>query len=260
VVLGELLAGSYDSAHTLMQLCRNNGARSGGPFEQMLGWLRHEEGQFWDFSTTPDGSRLFIAPFSGPMGTLRLSPGKRDITEFEMSGHVSGQRKIVPVGDLQQKQAHGAYAACQECRLPVDDYMPSWLTIRYGNLRLFVSESYHSEGKPRDMARNRRFAIPIREDEPFVFDFSDVPQVMFASPRRDAEFKPGDKVAVNPVLYVPALDMMIRNLDDTEQMEEKTQTHGDNTFTYERPKSLDPTVTIRDSRGNVVAEGTAPFG
>ena len=110
------------------------------------------------------------------------------------------------------------------------------------------------------MARNRRFTISIREDKPFLFDFSDKPEVMFASPRRDAEFKPGDKVAVNPVLYVPALDMMIRNLDDTEQMEETTQTRGDDTLKHKRPGSLDPTVTIRDSRGNVVAEGTAPFG
>ncbi len=260
-VLGELLlSGSYDSAHTRMQLCRKKGERSGLWYEETLAWLRFEEGRFWDFSAAPDGSRLAIAPFTGPMGTLQFSPGQRDITELEMSGHVTSQRKTVPVGDLQREQTHGAYAACQECRLPVGDYMPSWLHFRYGNLRLFVSESYHSDGKPRDMARNRRCAITIRENEPFVFDFSDQPEVMFASPRNGAEFQPGDKVAVNPVLYVPALDMMIRGLDDTEQMEEKSQAGGDSNFTYKRPKSLDPTVTIRDSRGKVVAEGTAPFG
>lgn len=260
VVLGDLLTGRYDGAHTRMQLCRKNGERSGRWAEEMLGWLRYEDGQFWDFSAAPDGSQLRIAPFSGPMGRLRLSAGERDITEFEISGHMTGQRKTVPVGDLQKEQTHGSYAACQECRLPVDDYLPSWLTIRYGNLRLFVSESYHSDGKPRDMARSRRFTIPIREDQPFVFDFSHEPEVMFASPPKDAEFKPGDKVTVSPVLYVPALDMMIRNLDDTQQEVEITETHGTGTTNYKRLKSLDPTVTIRDSQGNVVAEGTAPFG
>jgi hypothetical protein len=175
------------------------------------------------------------------MGVLRLSAGDRDFEEVTMRGHMNSKTFAVPVGDIDNRKEYGEFEACRECRLPVGDYMPSWVTFNYGNLRLFVSESYHSDGKPRDSTRQRHYGIQIREDKPFVFDFSDEPDVLFALPGKNAEFKPGDKVEVNPVLYVPALDMMIRNVHDTD-------------------KSLDPTVVIRNSRGEVMAEGTAPFG
>jgi hypothetical protein len=67
-------------------------------------------------------------------------------------------------------------------------------------------------------------------------------------------------VEVKPVLYVPALDMMIRNVYDTTEKVEKTHTYGDRTQTYKTDKSLDPSVVIRNSQGEVMAEGTAPFG
>jgi hypothetical protein len=215
---------------------------------------------FWEFSASPDGSRLRVAPFTGATGLLRLSAGDRKFEEVTMRGHMNSKTYTVPVGEVDNRSEYGEFEACRECRLPVGDYMPSWVTFNYGDLRLFVSESYHSDGKPRDATRRRHYTIKIREDKPFVFDFADEPDVLFALPRRDAEFKPGDKVEVNPVLYVPALDMMIRNVYDTEQKVEKTITSGDRTRTYKRDKSLDPTVVIRNGQGEVVAEGTAPFG
>jgi hypothetical protein len=194
------------------------------------------------------------------MGVLRLSAGDRNFDEVTMRGHMNSKTYAVPVGDVGGSTEYGEFEACRECRLPVGDYMPSWVTFNYGNLRLFVSESYHSDGKPRDSTRQRHYAIQIREDKPFVFDFSHEPNVLFALPGKDAEFKPGDKVEVKPVLYVRALDMMIRRVNDTDEKVEKTHTSGDRTRTYKTDKSLDPTVVIKNSQGEVMAEGTAPFG
>ena len=260
VVLGELSVGTYESLATRILFGAEGGQRGGRYHEEMLGWLRYEDGRFWEFSASPDGSRLRVAPFTGAMGVLRLSAGDRNFEEVTMRGHMNSKTYAVPVGDVDSSKEHGELEACRECRLPVGDYMPSWVTFNYGNLRLFVSESYHSDGKPRDSTRQRHYAIQIREDKPFVFDFSDEPNVLFALPGKGADFKPGDKVEVKPVLYVPALDMMIRNVYDTEEKVEKTHTSGDRTSTYKTDKSLDPTVVIRNSQGEVMAEGTAPFG
>jgi len=260
VMLGELSVGTYESPTTTILLGTEDGQRGGSHYEKRLGWLRYEDGRFWEFSASPDGSRLKVAPCTGAMGVLRLSAGDRSFEEVTMRGYISSKTRAVPLGDVDNRGEYGGFEASRECRLPVGDYMPSWVTLNYGNLRLFVSESYHSDGKPRDSTRQRHYAIQIREDKPFVFDFSDEPDVLFALPGKDAEFKPGDKVEVKPVLYVPALDMMIRNVYDTQEKVEKTETFGDQTSTYKTDKSLDPTVVIRNSQGEVMAEGTAPFG
>ena len=101
----------------------------------------------------------------------------------------------------------------------------------------------------------------IRKDKPFVLDFSNKPEVLFASPAKDQAFKPGDEIRVAAVLVDPALDIMIRGLADTKRSQKVTLKIADGReSSYEQPLSLDPIVTITDSSGKTVSEGKMPFG
>ena len=129
----------------------------------------------------------------------------------------------------------------------------------YGRLRISLSQNYHSEGKPRDRAdRPPVYGIRLRKDKAFALDFSNKPEVMFASPGKDQVLKPGDTLMVQAVLVDPRLDIMIRGLDDTTR-KTKTDRLG-NPASYERNVSLDPRVVIKRANGQVAAQGVMPFG
>ena len=103
--------------------------------------------------------------------------------------------------------------------------------------------------------------MKIRKDAPFVLDFANKPDVVFASPAKDRIARPGDEVEVKAVLVDPVLDIMIRGLDDTRRTKKETvKPANGQEYRYERPLSLDPKVTISDSAGKTVAEGVMPFG
>ncbi len=88
-------------------------------------------------------------------------------------------------------------------------------------------------------------------------NFSNTPDVVFASPAKDLRFKPGENLDVQAVLVDPKLDIMIRGLDDTSVEVDKKFSDG---TAYKRPKSLDPSIVIARADGEVVAEGVLPFG
>jgi hypothetical protein len=218
------------------------------------------DGKHYTASVTPTGERLTVGPYRGDFGLLRLGPGKRDIKKLSIDGSLYSETSAVAVGEtdgLLRLVAPGT----AECRLPVGDYLPALLRIEYGRLSLRLSNNYHSDGKPRDMERRRVYAIQIRKDKPFVLDFSNKPEVMFATPAKDQTLKPGDTLRVAAVLTDPGLDIMIRNLDDTGRKQKEVYKLADGKeHSYERPLSLDPKVTITNSSGKQVAEGKMPFG
>jgi hypothetical protein len=132
----------------------------------------------------------------------------------------------------------------------VGDYLPNYITVQLGRLHIGISHNYHSDGKPRDRGgRAHVYGLTVRRDKPCGLDFSNKPDVMFASPARDQRFKPGDTVEVKAVLVDPKLDFMIRHLDDTTKAESDP-----------RSRSLDPKVLITRANGEKVAEGVMPFG
>jgi hypothetical protein len=135
-------------------------------------------------------------------------------------------------------------------------------SIDYGHLRLSISQNYHADGEPRGAKPDDWvYGIKIRKDQPFVWDFSTPPEVMFASPAKDQTCKPGDEISVQAVLIDPKLTVMIRGLTDVDRKEKKTLNLGEGrTTTIEEQASLDPVVTITDSSGKQVAEGPMPFG
>ena len=205
-------------------------------------------GRFYTFSASPTGEELTVLPYQGDLGTFEIGPGGRAITNLSVSGSLEAKELAVPVGGEFGESASAAPA--RRCQIPAGEYSPNYISIEFGRLRIAISYNYHSEGKPRDRGgRARVYGMTVRKDQPFVLDFSNKPDVMFASPSHDQRFKPGDTIEVKAVLVDPKLDFMIRGLDDAT----KTETNG-------RYRSLDPKVLVTRANGEKVAEGVMPFG
>jgi hypothetical protein len=173
------------------------------------------------------------------------------MTNLSVQGSLEAKELAVPVGgDLEG----GSPKAAARCELPVGDYLPNYITVQFGRLRIEISHNYHSDGKPRDRAgRDWVYGMTVRKDQPYVLDFSNKPDVMFASPARDQRYKPGDSIEVKAVLVDPKLDFMIRGLEDTTRPKATPESRG-SSF------SLDPKVLITRANGQKIAEGVMPFG
>jgi hypothetical protein len=257
-----LISGRFDNAVTALYLTPVQGRDREEHWwgAEHLFAMRLVDGDYYTTSVTPTGDKLTVKRYEGDFGTFRLGPAHRDLKKLSMTGSLRSATAAVAVGDSGKPPSADAEGE-KELRLPVGDYTPSYLTVEFGRLRIGLSDNYHSDGKPRDTDRPRLYAIQLRKDKPFVFDFSNKPEVMFASPARDQTFKPGDEVRVAAVLTDPKLGIMIRDLDDTSRTQKEILKFGDGKEqSYERPLSLDPTVTITDSSGKRVAEGKLPFG
>jgi len=262
-VLGQayLVTGRFDRPHTHLELTPV------GFFEEPESWigmdelcaLREADGQFYTVSTTPTGDKLYVRPYRGEFGVFAVGPGKRDVKEIGVGGSIRSAGLAVP---LERRPFAAEAVKTREHRVPVGDYLPTYLHVRYGRLAVSISENYHSDGRPRDRSdRALVFGMKIRKDKPFVLDFSNSPEVMFASPARHQVFKPGDELQVAAVLVDPVLDIMIRGLVDTTRKQKETVKLPDGKeHSYERSLSLDPVVAIANSSGKKVAEGKMPFG
>jgi hypothetical protein len=214
------------------------------------------KGRFYTFSASPTGDQLTVHPYRGELGTFEIGPGGRTLSEMTVSGSLEGEDRAVAVGGEIVDISPQAERSCQ---LPVGDYRPNYISIQFGRLRIAASHNYHADGKPMGWSeRAPVYGITIRKDKPFVLDFSDKPEVMFASPAKDQRVKLGESVEVKAVLVDPKLDMMIRNLDDTTPKPAKStdsQAAG-----RQQRTSLDPQVVITRANGEKVAEGVMPFG
>jgi hypothetical protein len=101
----------------------------------------------------------------------------------------------------------------RSCTLPVGNYFPDGLTIYYGSFYVTISINYHSDGKARNRGgRPLVYGFAIKKDKPFVLDFSNKPEIIFASPAQESRFKAGEQVRVEAVLVDPKLDIMVRDL------------------------------------------------
>ena len=216
-------------------------------------------GKYYRFATTPTGDKLFVRPYKGQLGTFEIGAGGRNIQEIAVQGSLRSEETAIAIGGETER---GWPKPAKSCRLPVGDYLPAMVTITLGRLRISVSENYHTDGQPRGRgSRPDIYGIKIREDKPYVFDFSNKPEVMFASPAKDHRVKLDQELMVKAVLIDPVLDIMIRHLDDTTRKQKKEYLTSDGQKrTYERDVSLDPKVIITRADGEKVAEGVMPFG
>lgn len=212
-------------------------------------------GRFFTFSAEPAGT-LTVRPYAGDLGTFEVGSGVRRLTNFTVTGSFAARDWTVPVGgDIK----NGRPVEASRCQIPVGDYLPEYLTLQFGRLRIELSQNYHSEGKRQSRdGRPDVYGMTIRKDRPFVLDFTNQPDVMFTSPTNAQRVKVGETLSVMAVLVDPKLDIMIRRLEDSTH--KQTKDAVGKPLGYERNLSLDPHVFITRANGEKVAEGVMPFG
>ncbi|MBN1590679.1 MAG: hypothetical protein JW888_14290 [Pirellulales bacterium] len=285
-----MVGGRFDNPWTGVHLIplRSSQNREQWWGSDRLGAMRYVDGRWYSLASTPTGDRLFVKPYQGNLGVFEVGPGKRKIDKCSISGSLRSKDTAVPVGNLSKITYRPEEA--RQCTLPEGDYNFSIVSVKYGPLSINISNNYHADGKPRGGTdRPTIYGIKIRKNKPFVLDFSNKPEVMFASPAKNQTFKPGDEINMAAVLIDPKLDIMIRGLDrmglpiEKKPKKEKKEAKKNaakktgslldaivEAFTEKTPstpapaprrsRSLDPTVTITDASGKVVSQGKMPFG
>jgi hypothetical protein len=255
------VSGRFDRPYTTLYLMAPG---SNSPFEHWggdanaLSAYHFVNGKYYTIDATSVGDKLFVKPYTGELGTFKLGPGTREIKKMTVDGSLYSPERAVAIGFKD-----GNREPVTQCQVPVGDYTVSYTRIDYGPLHMTISDNYHTDGIRQDRNKQRKFAVQIRKDKPFVLDFSNKPEILFAGPAKDSVFKPGDEVNVYAVLIDPVLDIMIRSINDTRQKAVEEIDLGDGkkeTRVTDKNKSLDPVVTITDSSGKTVAEGPMPFG
>jgi len=238
---GYQITGWFDHPQTTLYLesTATHARWISGTGRELTGIRHNIGGTFCRFSVTPAGDKLTVRTYTGPLGTFEVVRGDRKIGTLAMSGSLRSATTTVPVGvDLCDGRPP---APARSCKLPVGDYRLSYLTVQIDALRVGILNNYHVDGKPRgkiDPANT--YGIAIRADKPFVLEFSRQPQVLFALPARDHRVKLGEELSVQAVLIDTGLDVMFRHLT--------------------QEKQLDPKITLARANGEIVAEGTMPFG
>ncbi|MGD0382013.1 MAG: hypothetical protein ABSA77_00735 [Thermoguttaceae bacterium] len=225
-----------------------------------LNSFRLVDGKYYTASSTPTGDKLFVKPYTGELGTLKIGPGPRDIKNFSAAGSLTSLASAVQVGKFEGGKS-GELQPVSEWQAPVGDYAVLFLTIHYDALTIDIRCNSHSDGKLFNRrGQPRLLPVHIRKDEPFVLELANKPEFYFTGLEKDPPYKPGEAVFFRAVLIEPVLDILFRGLEDSRKKIKKEIELDDGTKEVrEVNESLDPIVTITDSRGKVVSEGTMPF-
>lgn len=258
-----VVSGRFDSPQTSLLLFPKAEATSGFRglmSQQYLSAPRWVQGEFFVISATPEGDRLTVAPYAGDTGLLKLSPGgRKDVKKLGISGVLRCGDTLLRIGDITYlSQAD----KLPRHKIPVGDYEPASLSVDLGTLTAAFSQNYYGMEEPYARLKDPPPpSLKIRKDKPVVLDFSDKPVVQFTSPPKGKTVKPGDLVKIRARMVDPKMNLLIRGLRDTTQVDsERTYQISGRTVTIPRYASIAPTVTIVDPAGKQVAEGTMPFG
>ena len=216
---------------------------------------------YYQFMLLEEGAKLAARAYRGPLGLFRIGKGDRQLEKIEFKGSLRQDGAVgVPIGTIKENWPE----AVAECTIPVGDYTSYIMNVTYDNLNICISDNYHTNAQGQSRAEKQTvYGITIREDQPYVLDFSNKPVVVFDEPGKDkTTFKRGEEIKFASVLVDPKLDIMIRDLDDTSVKVDKEykDATGKVYSTAKVDKSLDPNVVIARADGKVVAEGVMPFG
>ncbi len=243
LVLGQAfaIAGRYDRPMTCAFL---SGMDESLPF---IGYWRCVDGTFYRLLATPAGDKVTVTPYAGPFGILETDAGEQNIAppiiEF---GWIHSRNAFIDISDCPQKDG--------TLSLPVGDYRPFRLAVRCGQRRIGLAMDTSRLGQQDAPAV---FPIAIRENKPFVFDFSGKLDVVFKSPTAGDRLRPGQTLKVEAMLYDVDAGIMISAIEDTTKKTGSAELNGRNMDMFE---SVAPTVKITNASGRVVAEGPLPFG
>ncbi|MFC1792123.1 hypothetical protein ACFL3Q_00890 [Planctomycetota bacterium] len=216
--------------------------------------------KFFEFMLIEDGKKIAARPYKGPLGTIKAGKGNRELEKVEFKGSLRQKDSVsVPVGTTEERWPE----AVTECIIPVGDYTPYIIQVTYDNLNIDISDNYHTNAQGQPSHKDTVYGMQVREDKPYVLDFSNEPMVIFDQPpMSQTSFSRSQEIIFAAVLIDPNLDIMIRGLEDTSVKVDKEykDAEGKVIQTMKVDKSLDPNVVIARAGGEVIAEGVMPFG
>lgn len=218
-------------------------------------------GKFYEFITMDHITQIAARPYQGEMGILKIGAGGRDLRQVEFKGSLrDASQACAVIGDLSDN--HFSESVTQ-MPIPVGNYNVYGIDITYDNLRVSIcSNSISADDQNQRPDKNPVYGITIRKDRPYILDLSTHAKFNFVKPSRELVlFRPGDQVLFAAVLTDPKLDVMITNIQDNSVLIDKNYRMNNGSFyTIKEGKPLDPNMIITRTNGEIVAEGTMPFG
>jgi hypothetical protein len=216
--------------------------------------------EFFEFMLIEAGKKIAARSYKGLLGTIKVGKGGRELEKVEFNGSLfQKENGAAPIGIVKERWPDPV----TECKIPVGDYTPYIMKVTYDNLAIDISNNYHTNAQDKSTGKEIVYGMQVREDKPYVLDFSNEPMVIFDQPSgSQTTFSCGDEIKFAAVLIDPKLDIMIRGLDDTSVKVDKEykDANGKIIHTAKVSKSLDPNVVITRADGEVIAEGVMPFG
>ena len=209
-------------------------------------WSLHSyhkiEDEFIEFMLIENGTKIAARPYQGPLGTIKLGKGGRQLEKVEFNGSVRQKENVAaPIGTIKEYWT----GPVTECTIPVGDYTAYLMKVTYDNLAIDISNNYHTNAQGVDSGTDVVYGMQVREDKPYVLDFSNEPMVVFDQPAAgQTTFSCGQEIKFAAVLIDPKLDIMIRGLDDTSVKVDREYKDRDGNViqTVKVSKSLDPNV------------------
>ncbi len=245
LVLGQAhtIAGRYDTPMTGVFL---NGTRESLP---VAACWRRVDGTFYSLLVTPAGDKVTVTPYAGPFGVLETSAGDRDMEAPTLEfGWIYSKDALIDIDECSRQEG--------KLNLPVGDYRPFRLAVRYAQRRVGLVVDTVQLGQPN--AAPATFPIAIRQDKPFVLNFSGKLDVVFKSPNAGDRLKTGQTLKIEAMLCDTTNGLMISALEDTTQKTGSTKLPSGREM--DMFESVAPTIKITNASGKVVSQGTMPFG
>ena len=215
---------------------------------------------FYEFMLIENNTKIAARPYKGPLGTIKAGKGGRELEKVEFNGSVYKPGSIsAPIGTTEECWP----SPVVECSIPTGDYTAYIMKVTYDNLAIDISNNYHTNAQGLPSYKHTVYGMQVRQDKPYVLDFSNEPMVIFDQPpMSQTSSSRGQEIIFAAVLIDPNLDIMIRGLDDTSVKVDKEykDATGKVIHTRKANKSLDPNVVIARADGEVIAEGVMPFG
>ena len=215
---------------------------------------------FYEFMAVDGGAKIAARPYKGELGVIQMGKGGRELEKVEFNGsvHKAGYASA-PIGKVEEYWT----GPVTECRIPVGDYTAYLMTVTYDNLKIEISNNYHTNAQGVRDQKDIVYGMTVCADTPYVLDFSNDPMVVFDQPTADQTFfRRGAEIKFAAGLIDPKPDIMIRGLNDTSVKVDREfkDSNGKVIHTAKMDKSLDPKVVITRADGEIVAEGVMPFG
>ena len=138
--------------------------------------MRHRDGEFYTLVANPPGDKLTVEVYRGPFGVFTVAAGDKKLDKpISFQGTFYGPKAFL---NMASNGATSDNKKAAECKLPVGDYASFYMTINYGGLQVGVSNNYYSQNRVAAAGSTEPApqGVQIREDKPFVLDFSGKPE------------------------------------------------------------------------------------